>query len=127
MLLAFEVSATSIKAHQVLITHDNANEFGFSLKNEYKESSKTCTNITINKYHRKVEQYGLFIEIQSSQGQPVLSSKIAAYPNKNNDLVNYSFCYQNYDVVVTSVVAYGYQANGLITAYMDISSELIAP
>jgi hypothetical protein len=125
MFFSFDNSATSIRAENVVLSHENAIEYGLVVKNEYDDASKVCTTITINKFHKKVEQYGLFIVIKSSQGQHVFSSKIIAYPNKNTELVNYSYCYQSYDVVL-NVIAYGYP-NGLVTANLEFSSELIAP
>jgi hypothetical protein len=126
MLLSLDVSATSIKAEQIALTHANASKYGFAVKNKHEESSQICTTITINKFYKNVEQLGMFIKITSSQGQPVFSSKLTAFPNENNDLVNYGYCYQSYDVV-ENLITYGYQTNGLITAWFEFSSELIAP
>ena len=126
MLFSFKVTATSIKAEQIVLTHQNASKFGFAVKNKYEESSKICTTLTINKYYKNVEQIGMFINITSSQGQPVFSSKLTAYPNENANLVNYGYCYQSYDIV-ENLITYGYQTNGLVTAWFEFSSELIAP
>jgi hypothetical protein len=127
IFLSLKISATSINAEQITLTHSNSSEYGFSVKNQYKKSSKVCTEITINKHHKGRELYKVFLEVESSQGQPVFSSIIAVYPHENSDLVSYTFCYQSYDVVVVNTVSYGYKQNGLITAWLEITSELIAP
>jgi len=127
ILFSFNVSALSIKADQLVLTNDNASEFGFSVVNEQKELSKICTKITLNKDYKKAKQIGFFLKIESSQGQPVFSGWLSAHEIFKNESKNYNFCYQSYDVIKEIMVIYGYKANMLVTTYLEISSELIAP
>ncbi|WP_156804639.1 hypothetical protein [Gallaecimonas xiamenensis] len=120
-------SATSIDREQLVLTHENANQFNLSVKNQYTDPSKVCTTITINKSYKKANQLGFFLEVNDNQKNVVFSGMLAGYPNENSELIDYHFCYRSKDVVSNSIVTYGYRENWLATAYIEISHDIIAP
>jgi len=126
IFISFDNSASfNISSEIVLLSHDNADEYGLIVKNKYGEASKICTTITINKYRNKAETNGMYIVVRSSQGQHVFSSKMMPFSNKNSELIDYHYCYQSYDVV-SNVITYA-DINGHVTANLEFSSELIVP
>jgi len=127
LALIGQVSATSIRAEQVKITHANKGDFKIDSSFEIKSKNEICITVNAPRKYRNDNQLGLYVELKDENQNTIFNGAVSAAVDDDENMVNYSFCVNENTDITFAFIVYGYFNNGLVTANFDVSELLVLP
>ncbi len=124
LALLGQVSATSIRAEQIEITHSNKGDFKIDSSYKNKTENEICITVNAPRKYKNDNQLGLYIELKNENQNVIFNGAVSAVVDDDENMVKYSFCTNNNINITFAFIPYGYFNNGLVTAYLDISALL---